>query len=222
MAKAAQDPEPAKRGTTTRPDSPLSRKAKSELRRAEIIAAARDLFSHHGYRGTGLAEVAARVGITLPGVLYHFGTKEALLQAVVAQRDLDSVAFARELYDLGGVASMLALITSARRNREQPEISRLFSVLVAENLDADAPLHAHFVERYRILRSILAAGLRRGLERGEIRPGIDPDRKAAEIIATLDGLSTQWLLDPDEVDLADAVEHYVNGLIAAYGTGHSS
>src|SRR5205809_169296 len=74
-----------------------SRRDRAARRREEIIAAASALFARHGYRGTGLAEIAARVGITQAGVLYHFGSKDGLLRAVIEHRDANSELFAMEL-----------------------------------------------------------------------------------------------------------------------------
>jgi AcrR family transcriptional regulator len=200
---------------TAQPPTPLlSRRQRAEQRRAQIIAAAEELFSRHGYRGTGLAEVAARVGLSLPGVLHHFGSKEGLLRAVIAQRDAESEANGRRLLDLGGSEGLRGLAEAMARNQAKPEIIRLFTVLVAENVEPDAPLHDHFVQRYRTMRLLLSAGLRESQVRGEIRADVDVEAKAAEIVAVLDGLQTQWLLDPDEVDLTARVETYLTDLTA--------
>jgi AcrR family transcriptional regulator len=200
---------------TAQPPTPLlSRRQRAEQRRAQIIAAAEELFSRHGYRGTGLAEVAARVGLSLPGVLHHFGSKEGLLRAVIAQRDAESEANGRRLLDLGGSEGLRGLAEAMARNQAKPEIIRLFTVLVAENVEPDAPLHDHFVQRYRTMRLLLSAGLRESQVRGEIRGDVDVEAKAAEIVAVLDGLQTQWLLDPDEVDLTARVESYLTDLTA--------
>jgi AcrR family transcriptional regulator len=200
---------------TAQPPTPLlSRRQRAEQRRAQIIAAAEELFSRHGYRGTGLAEVAARVGLSLPGVLHHFGSKEGLLRAVIAQRDAESEANGRRLLDLGGSEGLRGLAEAMARNQAKPEIIRLFTVLVAENVEPDAPLHDHFVQRYRTMRLLLSAGLRESQVRGEIRADVDVEAKAAEIVAVLDGLQTQWLLGPDEVDLTARVETYLTDLTA--------
>ena len=67
---------------------------RGELRRQQILDAAVELFSAKGYRGTGLAALAERVGVTATGILYYFGTKERMLQEVVAERDRRDPAWA--------------------------------------------------------------------------------------------------------------------------------
>jgi AcrR family transcriptional regulator len=204
---------------------PPSRRAAAGERRDEIVAAAADLFAAKGYRGTGLAEIASRVGITQAGVLYHFKTKAAVLRAVIEKRDIDSEAFALELLAIDVREVLDEMATFALRNRERAELAKLFAVLVAENLEDDAPAHEHFVGRYRALRAIIASIIRKGQQQGHTRREVDPELKAAEIIATLDGLQTQWLLDPDQVDIVTSVAAYARtlrqDLSAGVPTGHA-
>jgi hypothetical protein len=43
--------------------------------------------------------------------------------------------------------------------------------------------------------------IKSGVERGEIRKNIDAESQAAIFISALRGVMTQWLLDPDHVDI---------------------
>jgi len=61
----------------------VTRRRSADDAKAEIRQAALDLFLQQGYDATSLEEVAERVGVTRPAVLYHFGSKEALLLSVV-------------------------------------------------------------------------------------------------------------------------------------------
>ncbi len=170
------------------------------------------MFARHGYRGTSLADVAARAGITEPGLLHHFRNKAGLLLAVIERRDLDSEAFAMELLGMEPAGRLRAMPEFALRNRERAGLAKLFTVLVAESLEPDAPGHRHFVDRYRAMRAIVAEAIRSAQAAGVTRPDLDPAAKAAEIIATLDGLQTQWLLDPDTIDIVAGVESYARTL----------
>ncbi len=51
--------------------------------RDRIIAVALDLFSHQGYAGTSIRDIADRMGMTKAAVYYHFPSKETLLADVL-------------------------------------------------------------------------------------------------------------------------------------------
>lgn len=56
---------------------------KGELRRAEILAAARRLLVEDGYDRFVLREIATRVGVMLGNLQYYYATRDDLLEAVV-------------------------------------------------------------------------------------------------------------------------------------------
>jgi AcrR family transcriptional regulator len=174
---------------------------RGRLRRVQIIEAATELFANAGYRGTGLAGIAAQVGVTQAGLLHHFGSKEKLLEAVVRHRSDQDHALTEQIMGDGGLAVFDRLHLLAEHNAKRPGLSQLFTVLVAENLLPEHPANAFFVERYRALRAAVARALEAGRARGEIRADADLDAASRRLVAALDGLQTQWLLDPGEVDL---------------------
>ena len=59
------------------------RRRTAEEARAEILDAAERRLAAAGPAALRLQEVAADVGISHPAVLHHFGSREALVQAVV-------------------------------------------------------------------------------------------------------------------------------------------
>ena len=54
--------------------------------RERILDAAEQLFSRAGFNGASLRPITTDAGANLAAVHYHFGSKEALLKAVVARR----------------------------------------------------------------------------------------------------------------------------------------
>jgi AcrR family transcriptional regulator len=72
-------PRPVKRRTYT---SPL-RAEQAAATRARIIDVARTLFTSQGYPGTTLVQVGAAAGVATDTVLHVFGSKKALLAAVL-------------------------------------------------------------------------------------------------------------------------------------------
>ena len=62
---------------------PDQRVARGQSTRAQLIAAAADVLSEHGYAATTMRAVAERAGVQLSLVHYHFGSKGGLLTAVM-------------------------------------------------------------------------------------------------------------------------------------------
>jgi AcrR family transcriptional regulator len=187
--------------------------SKGESRRRELVDAAATLFARHGYRATSIADVAARVGVTQQALLYYFGSKVGLLHAVIDQRDGASVEFVAELAALGGAKAIEQIPRYAHRNVADSDLARLFTVLVAENLHPGDVAHEHFVARYRNLRRLIEEVILSGQDSGEFTRAVDARLKAAEILAFIEGINTQWLLDPESVDLVAVTEHFVEGLV---------
>ncbi|MET8948276.1 TetR/AcrR family transcriptional regulator [Streptomyces sp. NPDC004542] len=190
----------------------LGRSTRSEERKAEIIRAAMEVIAENGYRGTSLAAVAERVGLTQAGLLHHFPTKEALLVAVLEARDQWDGATVM----LSGTSiSLDALSYMVEYNSDRAGIVQVFTVLAGESVTEDHPARPYFHGRYRLFRELTAGSLRE--EFGDRLPGGLTPREAAPLLtAVMDGLQTQWLHDPAEVDMAKSFRAFV-GLLK--GTG---
>ena len=73
-------------------------------RREAILRAASEAFATHGYRGASLAMIADRVGMSTPGLLHHFPTKEHLLIDLLALRQERDAARVKALVSERGGA----------------------------------------------------------------------------------------------------------------------
>ncbi|MFB7245080.1 TetR family transcriptional regulator [Streptomyces populi] len=179
----------------------MATRTRSEERRAEIVRAALEVIAERGYRGASLAAVAERVGLTQQGLLHHFPTKEALLVAVLRERDQwDALPGAGWRADL--------LVSLVEYNAMRPGIIQTFSALLGESVTEGHPAREFFTRRYTTVRADMAAALR--AEYGERLPsGLTPERAAPLLVAVMDGLQYQWLLDPESVDMAAAFRDFL-------------
>jgi AcrR family transcriptional regulator len=189
--------------------------ARGDARRELIVDVATEVFDSVGYRAATMLQIAAACGISRTGLLHHFPTKESLLEAVLSRRDETSAA---QIPKPGGTvdderAGLERLVAVMRRNAESPAMINLFSVLSAEAGDPEHPAHAYFVQRYARLRSELAGSLTRLQERGALVHDTDPSALAAELIALMDGLQVQWVLAPDQIDMAAVLRHRIDAAL---------
>ncbi|MEU7700681.1 MULTISPECIES: TetR/AcrR family transcriptional regulator [unclassified Streptomyces] len=179
-------------------------RARSEERRAEILRAALEVIAERGYRGATLGSVAERVGLTQQGLLHYFPTKEALLVAVLEERDRwdTSGGRDREGWRLDLIESLVEY------NAMRPGIVQTFSALLGESVTDGHPAREFFTERYAQVRTNMAQVLR--LEFGDRLPsGLSPERAAPLLTAVMDGLQYQWLLDPAAVDMPAAFRDFL-------------
>ena len=184
-------------------------------RREEILQAATLLFSQHGFRGTTIAQVSEAVGLTDPGVLHYFPTKVHLLQGVLEYREekdykrYSAIVNITEKKDAAELFSILENLSE--ENEKVPGLIRLFTVLVSESIREDHPSHDFFVKRYRRGRELYVEqffSLLKGKD--ALSTNVDFTQLAALIMAVMDGLQIQWLLDPEKVDMVAAFKLFSN------------
>ncbi|MEU6308257.1 TetR/AcrR family transcriptional regulator [Streptomyces chartreusis] len=180
----------------------MNARVRSEERRAEIVRAALEVIAERGYRGASLGAVAERVGLTQQGLLHYFPTKDALLVAVLQERDQwDAVPNTRWRLDL--------LASLVEYNAMRPGIIQTFSALLGESVTEGHPAREYFTKRYVQVRANMAEMLR--AEYGDRLPnGLTPERTAPLLVAVMDGLQYQWLLDPESVDMPGAFRDFLS------------
>lgn len=178
---------------------------KGEQTKLAILAAAEQVFAEAGYRGSSVAAVAERAGVTQSGLLHHFRTKEELLLGVLdAHESADDALLLRPLSRGGAdvVDGLRDLLDEYAGNRVGV---RLFSVLVAESTAVEHPGHDYMRQRYEKLRHRLVGALAAGIDKGEIAAETDLESLAAALIALMDGIQLQWIYNHD-VDMGAAFD----------------
>jgi AcrR family transcriptional regulator len=180
-----------------------------EAQRA-ILGAARDVFAEHGFRGGVLRDVADRAGVSAANIIHHFGSKEGLLVALLEARDLGNSLKLQATSD-GFVAGLRDLV---RRNAADRGMVHLFTTLAAEATASDHPAHRFFRDRYDEIRRTATEGVETARDQGTLPPGPPTALVAAGLLAVMDGLQTQWLLDP-AFDMVAAFEAHLTAIGAS-------
>ena len=192
--------------------SPRTRKngtPRGERSKETILEAALPLFARQGYRGASLASIASAAGLTQPGLLHHFPSKEELLLGLLDWRDRDDGKRLSGLRDGDGLGYLERLEDLVAHNATAPELVALFTTLVGEGTSPEHPAHDYFVERYRRIRARALRTLREGQQAGEIREDVDLETIVPLLFAVMDGLQIQWLLDPD-IDMVASFDAFAN------------
>lgn len=205
--------------TTTTTTGTGTSSVPARTRREQILDAAVELFATTGYRGTSIAAVAERVGITDAGVLYHFNTKEELLLGVLGHFDR---AVEQGINEVGvrGIELLRLMREWGAGMEATPGISSLLIRLSAENLTADSPARRFIQARYRHLLDRFTAAFAAAAAAGDLRSDLDPMHEASALIAHLDGIRLQWFLMDEAFSMADSVRTYVTGTLERLAPTH--
>ena len=181
--------------------------AKTAARRTQILDVALEVFGRLGYRGGSLREIANRVGLSDTGVLHHFGSKQQLLIAVLEHRET-LARRTRPAHE--GLALLNGLRELVAYNATMPGLIQLFVTLSAEATDPAHPAHDFFVARYEDVTQYFVDQLAAAREDGQISPHVDLTEAAQQLIAVVDGLQVQWLLN-DKVDMVAVFDQFLEG-----------
>jgi AcrR family transcriptional regulator len=196
------------RSVTVHPPTRGATTARGHARRERILVAAKDAFGEYGFRACSLASIAAEAGLSEPGLLHYFTSKEQLLLDVLEMRQQVQGGYVRGLLDGGRHDVLDALLELCRANTADLPLVRLFVILGAESVQGGHPGRAWFVNRYRETRRLIAEALADEQHRGLVAPAVDTGVVAAQIIAMWDGLQLQWLLDPEQIDIVAVLGGY--------------
>jgi len=176
-------------------------------RREAILDAAVDLLAEVGYHGMSLRDVARHVGISHPGVIYHFPSKEALLMSVV-QRYETQVGFDLDhLEKLDALPVLDTLLEVTSRLNENPMIIEVECMMMVEASSEIHPAHDHYMRRSERLLSVLKRVWSRLQQDGKVAATEDPTHLAEIHAAVYNGIMIHWLYDR-EFDAAEELARY--------------
>ncbi|MFD2419511.1 TetR/AcrR family transcriptional regulator [Amycolatopsis pigmentata] len=166
--------------------------------RAALLGAAAQLVVESGVRAVTLARVGERAGYSRGIVTHHFGSKQALLDALAKSSQSGFVPSVGDMPP--GLERLILLIEGYVSELGRDGITgRAFLLLWAEA--ATAPeLSESFRERDEAFRADLRDDVTVGIADGTIRAETDPQDVAVAVLGQLRGIGMQRLLAPDAVD----------------------
>lgn len=209
---------------TDAPTPAPARRGPAPTKPHDILWAAARLFARRGVAQTGTREIAAEAGTTERTLFKHFGSKDALAQAVIERAVLPhlaptSLAALRQAIDAhaGDLATWHAALLRQRAEAlaQAPELVRLLAV----ELLRDEALRARFAEAWLVaawgpLTGLFAALQREGVVARELAPEL-----VARLFLSLNlgYLLGRFVLAPqrawdDEAEIAAIVRVFARGV----------
>ncbi|MGN6160995.1 MAG: TetR/AcrR family transcriptional regulator [Marmoricola sp.] len=179
----------------------------TEQRREALVAAATDYALSAGLIGLSLRPVAAAVGTSDRMLIYHFGSRDALVSAITTESCSRAVAAIDALPPAPTVRAGVRALWAAYQRPELSPLMKLYCQAAATGLIGREPYRSDV----RASNETWSAALGRYL----IRCGADPQR-APRVVRLIDSALYGFFLDlvtdrPEELqrgvdDLADAAQ----------------
>jgi TetR/AcrR family transcriptional regulator, transcriptional repressor for nem operon len=179
--------------------------------REKIIRQAAALFNTQGFAGASMSDIMAATGLQKGGIYRHFESKEQLaLESfdyavqVMGDRFREALEGRRDAME-----RLHAIISVFARIPADPPVPGGCPVMNAgiENDDGNPALRERARAAMDGLRALVVRVARGGIERGELRGGVDPDELASVMISTLEGAVMLSKLYDDPAHVARAVAH---------------
>jgi len=193
-------------------------RADGERTRGAILRAAASLATVEGLDGLSIGNLAGAIGISKSGLYAHFGSKEELQLATVAeaQRILTEEVIQPAVAARPGLAQLSAAC-EAFFSYVQRRVFPGGCFFAATSLEMGArpgPVRDRLAAIQSDFTALLRSFAVTALEQHELPAGQDPDRLAFELHAVLLGADTKFVLhdDPAVLDLARAVVRQRLGL----------
>ena len=185
-------------------------------RRVQIVADAMRLFARDGYGDTSLRDIADAVGVSKSTLLHHYASKEALLSAVLSERD-SAIGVHQAVVAPTSAADLLRSLPegAAHSASEEPGLIEVYAVLSCEAVPAGHPAHEYFETRFADAIGYFAELFRLAQADGDLPEHRDPEHEAIWLIALWDGLQYQWLYDRDAVDTAAQLRAHLDDVLPA-------
>lgn len=186
--------------------------SKGEETREMILERAAQLFSRQGYYGSSLSDIMRETGLEKGGIYNHFASKEELaLEAfdyamLLVQRRIQQ-AFEGKRNAIDRLIAYTTIMEGLAENSPVAGCPILNTSIEAD--DANGPLRDRARRAMDALREMIYRIITKGIERHEVRPGVDADAFASVFIATLEGGVMMSKLYRDTIHIHRAVEHVI-------------
>ncbi len=193
-------------------------RADGERTRSAILRAAASLATVDGLEGLSIGHLAAAIGMSKSGLYAHFGSKQELQLATVAEaeRIFDEQVVQPALAARPGLAQ-LAAVCEAYLDYVQRRVfpgGCFFAATALEMGTRPGPVKDRVAAIYSGYTALLRTFAATAVEQHELPAREDPDRLAFELHAILLAADTRFVLhdDPAALDLARKVVRQRLGL----------
>jgi len=188
-----------------------------EVRRQQILDAARRFFIDKGYSPTTMEDIAKAAGLSKGGIYHYFQSKKQVFEALVRQEYEESTAFLENISSKGGAYDDM-FQAMARHYLDsfgrRPDYPRFFMVM-GEMAGRDESVRDMLASLQNEYTEVVARIIQAGIDAGALKP-VDPRAAATLLKGLIDAIEGYMaigvVLDTDRL-LATGLEMVTSGLV---------
>jgi len=182
---------------------------------SDILHHAGEAFYEHGFHGTTVRDIAARVGVTVPALYYHHVNKEAILVALLEATIADLLPRGQEaVADAGDdPADQLAHLVEAVTLHMT--VRARLAALDSEYRYLSIEARAHYAELRKSFELFVRSVIERGVDRGVfvVADVAEADRALLGMLQAI----PRWYVESGPLAPADVAQRYVGLSLALMG-----
>ena len=198
----------------------------------EILNAALDLFSVHGYEATSTAQIADAVGIRKASLYSHFSSKQEILDelikvtldgynkhSVFAKADWSDRTFTKNISDITPDTALQMVLGHVNYILHDPQISKSRRMLTIEQFQNTTLKALQTKQNYTDVMRYFTGLMSFLIERGKLKNN-NPDIMAAQFCLPISVWINLCDREPErENEITGLIERHIRLFFNLYGTG---
>ena len=188
-----------------------------ELRRNQVLEAARACFSRSGFHGTSMHQICAEAQMS-PGALYrYFPSKDSIIEAIAEEERVLAVSCTQLLFEAGDLAERIVQVGLEYLRHTCDRATGGLTVEIWSESIRNTTVGQRFGEIEQVVRNSFRKLLIDARDSGDIDPETDVDAAMIMLFAMSDGLVLHLQLRPDiSIDTIEPhLRRFVDGLLFA-------
>ncbi len=198
----------------------------------EILNAALDLFSVHGYEATSTAQIADAVGIRKASLYSHFSSKQEILDelikvtldgynkhSVFAKADWSNRTFTKNISDITPDTALQMILGHVNYILHDPQISKSRRMLTIEQFQNTTLKALQTKQNYTDVMRYFTGLMSFLIERGKLKNN-NPEIMAAQFCLPISVWINLCDREPErENEITGLIERHIRLFFNLYGTG---
>lgn len=191
--------------------------ARSERRVREILAAAREVFSEHGYEKGTTLEIARQLGISEATIFSYFkGKRDLCIQVVKAWYDEISQVLEQEVPQVAGTRAQLHFVVRKHLITLMQEGTGMCKLVLSEGRSVDEEFAGLIAELKRRYTAPLMKVLAQAQRAGEVRADMPPPLLRDMVYGSMEHVLWDYMVNKNKPDIETTAAQLTDMLWSAF------